>query len=140
MTLYSDAVLNAANNTIESTITAGGTIQPTLEIRGGTAPASCAATDSGTTLLASITLPMDWLTAASTGSSSKVGTWSAVAIDNGVPTFYRIKQGSTCHQQDPIVIAPAAIAATGGMSVSHSPLSTGGTFTVASYTQQMLGQ
>ena len=51
---YSETVRNDKLDAIETTI---GT-SPTLEIRSGAAPASCADADSGT-LLASLPLPWD---------------------------------------------------------------------------------
>jgi hypothetical protein len=64
------AVRNAMLDAIETTI---GT-SAVLKIRTGAAPASVATADSGT-VLASLTLPSDWLAAASSGSKAKSGTW-----------------------------------------------------------------
>lgn len=132
VTQYSTACRNAANNTIEATI---GTA-PILEIRTGSAPAACATADSGT-LLASITLPSDWLGASSSGAAAKAGTWTGTASVGGVPGHYRIKDstGTTCHMQDVIVVFPTAIPATGGMQVSHSPLVALQNFTVSTFNQ-----
>ncbi len=55
-------VRNAMADVIESTI---GT-SPRLKLYTGAAPASCAATETGT-LLANVTLPSDWLAAAANG-------------------------------------------------------------------------
>ena len=57
---YSVAVNNARLDAIESTT---GTA-PILRIFSGSQPANCATADSGT-LLCSITLPTDWMNAAS---------------------------------------------------------------------------
>ena len=72
---FSAAARNAALDAIETT---AGTA-PTLEIRTSTVPANAAAADAGSVLV-SITLPSDWLAAASSGSKSKSGTWSATAL------------------------------------------------------------
>lgn len=84
---YSDAVRHAILDAIESTIGASAV----LEIRTGAQPASCAAGDSGT-LLASLTLPSDWMNAASGGSKTKLGTWQDTSADNaGTAGHYRLK-------------------------------------------------
>lgn len=93
--VYSTAVLNAQADAAEATIGAA----PTLEIRAGTPPATIATADSGT-LLASMTLPSDWLAAASAGVKTLLGTWTDPSADaNGTATYYRIKQGATAHIQ-----------------------------------------
>lgn len=74
---------------------------PILEIRSGEKPANCAAADTGT-LLASMTLPSDWMSAASSGSKSKNGTWQDLTADaTGDAGHFRIKEstGTTCHLQ-----------------------------------------
>lgn len=73
---------------------------PILELRTGSQPANCAAADSGT-LLASITLPSDWLGAASGGSVALAGTWSGTGSAAGTAAHYRLKNsaGSVCHEQ-----------------------------------------
>ncbi len=89
------AVRNARLDVIETTIG----VSPTLEIRTGAAPANAAAADTGT-VLATITLPSDWLAAASAGVKGLSGTWQDLTADaSGTPGHYRIKQGATCHLQ-----------------------------------------
>jgi hypothetical protein len=68
---YSAAIRNAQLDAVESTI---GT-SPKLQIRSGAPPATTATADSGT-LLCEMTLPSDWMSAASGGSKAKLGTWS----------------------------------------------------------------
>lgn len=89
---------------IETTI---GTA-PLLQIFTGAAPANCAAADSGTKL-AEITLPSDWLAAASGGTKAKSGTWSVASIAAGTAAHFRIKDsgGTVCHVQ-------GTVTATGG--------------------------
>jgi hypothetical protein len=83
---FGTALRNARGNTIETTV---GT-SPILEIRTGAPPATPATADSGT-LLASMTLPSDWLGAASGGVKSLAGTWEdASANASGTPGHYRI--------------------------------------------------
>src|SRR5688500_7087221 len=93
----STTVRNARLDAIETTI---GT-SPILEIRTGAQPANCAAADSGT-LLASMTLPSDWMAAAASGAKALSGTWSDPSANNaGTAAHFRIKDsgGSTCHMQ-----------------------------------------
>lgn len=93
---YSTAVRNAQLDALETTI---GT-SPVLKIFDGTKPANCAAADAGTVLV-TMTLPSDWMDAASSGSKSKLGTWSGTVSDAGTAQYFRIYAtgGSTCHIQ-----------------------------------------
>ena len=94
---YSVAVNNARLDAVETTV---GTA-PTLNLYSGSAPANCAAADSGT-LLAAITLPSDWMVAASAAVKSGAGLpWSGTASygSAATPTHFRVKKGATCHIQ-----------------------------------------
>lgn len=74
---------------------------PILQIRTGAPPANCAAANTGT-LLASMTLPSDWLTAPDAGGVAKNGTWEDSSADaTGTAGHYRIfdSTGTTCHEQ-----------------------------------------
>lgn len=121
----SDAVRNAMADAYETAI---GTA-PTLEIRTGAPPANCAAADSGT-LLASMTLPSDWLSAGSSGSKSKLGTWEDLTANAaGTAGHYRIKQGATCHEQ-------GTVTATGGggdMTVDNTSIAVNQKVTVTTF-------
>lgn len=79
---------------------------PKLQIRTGAPPANCAAARTGT-LLVQMTLPSDWLAAASSGSKAKSGTWSATASADGTAGNYSIldSAGTTCHEQGTITQA-----------------------------------
>ncbi len=91
----SETVRNARANQIESTIGAS----PTLEIRTGAPPADCAAAATGT-LLVSIALPADWLSAAAAGVVSLAGDWPETnAVAAGTAAHFRVNQGATCHMQ-----------------------------------------
>ncbi len=125
---HSVAVRNAQLDAIETTI---GT-SAILEIRSGAPPADCATADSGT-LLASMTLPSDWLAAAASGSKSKSGTWSdASANAAGTAGHFRIKDstGTTCHQQ-------GTVTATGGggdMTLDNTSIAVAQPVTITGYT------
>ncbi len=96
MTLQlSDQVRNSRLDAIETAI---GTA-PTLEIRTGSQPANCAAADSGS-VLATLTLPSDWMAAASGGSKAMSGVWTDASADaSGTAGHFRIKAGATTHAQ-----------------------------------------
>lgn len=94
---FSVGARNAALDAIETHI---GTA-PTLEVRTGAPPANTAASDTGT-LLATLTLPSDWMAGASGGSKALAGTWQVNAGSSGSPGHFRIKQAGspfTCHMQ-----------------------------------------
>ncbi len=97
-------VRNAMADQYESTIGPS----PTLEMRSGAPPATCATADSGT-LLVSMTLPSDWMGAAASGVKSLLGTWQANASAAGVLGHYRIKAGATCHEQGTVAASAADI-------------------------------
>lgn len=94
---YGVTLRNAQLDQVETVI---GTA-PILEIRSGAPPATCATADSGT-VLATLTLPSDWLGAASAGVKSKSGTWQDTSADaTGTAGHFRIKDsgGTVCHMQ-----------------------------------------
>lgn len=120
------ALRNARLDVIESTI---GT-SPSLEIRTGAAPASCAAADSGT-VVSTVVMPADWAAAASGGSKALSGTWQDAAADaTGTAAHFRIKQGATCHMQGTVTITAGG----GDLQVDNTSFATGQTFTVTAFT------
>ena len=124
---FSVAVRNAMLDAIETTI---GT-SAVLKIRTGAPPASVATADSGT-VLATLTLPSDWMAAASSGSKAKSGTWEDASADAaGTAAHYRIyaSDGTTAHLQ-------GTVTATGGggdLTVDNVVFAAGQSFTVTSY-------
>lgn len=125
---YSVAVRNARLDVVESTIG----VSAVLKIRTGAAPANCATADSGT-VLATVTLPSDWMAAASAGSKAKSGTWQDTSADaTGTAAHFRLyaSDGATCHGQ-------GTVTATGGggdMTVDNTSFAAGQNFTVTSFT------
>lgn len=82
---------------IESTIGTGAR----LKIFTGAQPATCASADSGT-LLADLTLPSDWMNAASGGTKTLLGTWQDTSADGaGTAAHFRIYESTatTCSLQ-----------------------------------------
>ena len=128
MTLqYSVAVRNARLDVVETTI---GT-SAVLLIKTGAAPATCAAANSGT-VLATCTLPSDWMANASAGTKSLSGTWQDTSADaTGTAAHFCIfSSGGTCHAQ-------GTVTATGGggdMTVDNTSFATGQAFSVTSFT------
>jgi hypothetical protein len=125
---FSTAIRNGWLDLIESTI---GT-SAILEVRTGAPPATCATAASGT-LLASMTLPSDWMAAAASGSVSKLGTWSDTAIDaTGTPGHFRIynSAGTICGMQGTATVEGGG----GDMEVDVVPLVTDGLATVTVFT------
>lgn len=125
---YSTTVRNAKLDAVE---TAVGT-SPILQIRTGAAPANCAAAATGT-VLATMTLPSDWMAAASSGTKAKSGTWQDTSADNtGTAAHFRIWDSTltTCHLQ-------GTVTATGGggdMTVDSTSFTTGQQVTITSFT------
>lgn len=84
---YSVAVRNAMLDVIESTTGVTGAAR--LVFYSGSPPANCAAAATGTQI-AKMTLPTDWMNAASNGTKTLLGTWSVVASNSGTAGYYRI--------------------------------------------------
>ena len=77
---------------------------PIMTIRTGAAPANTAAANTGT-VLATLTLPSDWMAAASAGSKVLAGVWSDLTADaTGTAAHFRIHNaaGTVCHWQGAI--------------------------------------
>jgi hypothetical protein len=122
------SVVNSMLDAIETAIGPS----PILTIRSGAAPSDCAAANSGT-VLATITLPADWMAAASGGSKSKSGTWGTPTADaTGTAAHYRIHEqtATTCMQQ-------GTVTATGGggdLTLSSTSINAGQAVDIASFT------
>lgn len=125
---YSAAVQNAALDAKETAIG----VSAVMKIRTGAQPATVATADSGT-VLATLSLPSDWMAAASSFSKTKSGTWQDSSADNtGNAGHFRIyaSDGTTAHMQ-------GSVTATGGggdMTVDNTSFASGQSFTVTSFT------
>lgn len=122
------AVRNARLDAIETQI---GT-DAVLKIRTGAQPATCAAADSGT-VLATLTLPTDYMAAASAGAKAKSGTWSDSSADNtGTAAHFRIYDsgGTVCGLQGSVTITSGG----GDMEVDNTSFATGQSFTITAFT------
>ena len=121
------SVRNARLDAIESTI---GTAA-VLKIRTGAAPADVATADSGT-VLATLSLPSDWMAAASGGTKAKSGTWQDASADaTGTAAHFRIyaSDGTTAHLQ-------GTVTATGGggdLTLDNTSIASGQSVTITSF-------
>ena len=124
---YSVAVRNAQIDALETTIG----VSAVLKIRSGAPPATVATADSGT-VLATMTLPSDWLAAASSGSKAKSGTWQDTSADaSGTAGHFRIyaSDGTTAHMQ-------GTVTATGGggdLTLDNTSIASGQSITINSF-------
>lgn len=103
---------------------------PKLRIFSGTAPANCAAADSGT-LLAELTLPSDFMAAASGTTKVLAGSWTGTASSGSgaTPTHFRLwNSGATvCHVQG------TAGVGSGDLSLNGT-ITSGQTVTISTFT------
>lgn len=122
------------NSMLDSLESAVGT-SAVLKIRTGSAPANVATADSGT-VVATLTLPSDWLAAASGGSKAQSGTWSDSSADaTGTAGHFRIyaSDGTTAHLQ-------GTVTATGGggdITVDNVSFASGQAFSITGFTISM---
>lgn len=122
------ALRNARLDVIESTI---GT-SAVMKIRTGAQPANVATADSGT-VLATLTLPSDWMGGAAAGAKALAGVWSDTAADAaGTAGHFRIyaSDGTTAHIQ-------GSVTATGGggdITLDNAVLAVAQLITITAFT------
>lgn len=122
------AVRNARLDAVETNIGASAV----LRIRSGAPPANCGTADSGT-LLAEMSLPSDWMAAASSGSKAISGTWQDLSANAaGTAGHFRIYDsgGTICGIQ-------GTITATGGggdMTLDNTSIASAQQVTITSFT------
>ena len=125
---FSTAVRNARLDAVE-TATGATAI---LRIRSGAVPATCATADSGT-VLATLTLPADWMAAASGGTKALLGTWQDASADAaGTAAHFRIydSAGTTCHIQGTVT----ATAGGGDLQLDNTSIALAQQVTVTAFT------
>lgn len=125
---FSAAVRNARLDAIETAISTSAV----LKIRTGAAPSNVATADSGT-VLATVTLPSDWMAAASGGSKAKSGTWQDSSADaTGTAAHFRVyaSDGTTAHIQGTVTLTGGG----GDMTVDNTSFASGQNFTVTGFT------
>lgn len=125
---YSVTVRNAKLDAVETAIGASAV----LKIRSGAAPANCAAADTGD-VLATLSLPSDWMAAASGGTKAMSGTWEDTSADAaGTAAHFRLyaSDGTTCHMQGTVT----ATGLGGDMEVDNTSFATGQAFSITAFT------
>lgn len=122
---YSTDTVNTKLDAVETAIGASAI----LRLLSGSMPANCAAAQTGT-LLASISLPSNWMNNAASRSKAKAGSWTTSGITNGTVGYFRILEstGTTCHIQ--------GTAGTSGtdMILSSASIATGQAVSVVTFT------
>lgn len=128
MTLQYSA--NTRNAKLDAVETNAGTT-PILTLRTGAAPADCATANSGT-VVANMTLPSDWMAAASAGTKAKSGTWQDTSADaSGTIAHFRIHNsgGTECCLQ-------GTVSNTGGggdMTLDNTVVNSGQSITISTF-------
>lgn len=122
---YSVTVNNARLDAVETAISTSAV----MKIFTGSVPANCAAADPAGALV-SITLPSDWMAAASGGTKAKSGTWSATASGTGTAASFRIYESTatTCHIQGTVGLG------SGDLSLDNTSIASGQTVTISTFT------
>ncbi len=126
----SDTVANAMLDAFETTIGTSAVLK-IYDLTAG-APANCAAAITGT-VLATLSLPSDWMAGASSRSKAKSGTWQDASADAaGTADFFRLfaSDGTTCHAQ-------GTVTATGGggnLTLDNTSIASGQSVTITSFT------
>jgi len=123
---FSAAVRNAMLDAIETAIGASAV----LKIRSGAAPATVATADSGPAL-ATLSLPSDWMAAASGGTKALAGSWTDASADaTGTAAHFRIyaTDGTTAHFQGTVGVSAT------DMIVDSVSFTAGQAFTINSFT------
>jgi hypothetical protein len=125
---FSTTLRNAQLDAIETVVG----VTPILTIRVGSPPADCQAANAAGQTLATLTLPSDWMAAASGGTKAKSGVWQDTSADNtGIAGHWRIHDSAAtiCHLQ-------GTVTATGGggdMTVDNVSFAAGQSFTVNTF-------
>ena len=125
---FSTTVRNARLDAVETAVSTSAI----LKIRTGSQPSSCSEADSGT-VLATLTLPSDWMAAASGGSKAMSGTWEDTSADaTGTAGHFRIyaSDGTTCHLQGSISMAGGG----GDMILDNTSIASGQAVSITTFT------
>lgn len=125
---YSVGIRNAKLDAVETY----GNTAPTLCLFSGSAPATCATANSGT-VVATLTLPSDWMAAASSGTKAKSGTWQDTSADASATVgHFRLfrSNDSECFMQ-------GTCSNTGGggdMTLDNTVVNSGQSITISTFT------
>lgn len=129
MTLqYATSVRNSQLDAFE-TDTGGTAIMKIYQLTAA-APANCGAAITGT-VLATLTLPADWMSAANAGTKALSGTWSDTSADAaGTASWFRIfkNDGTTCQAQGTVDQG------SGDISLDNKVIAAAQTVTISTFT------
>lgn len=127
---FSTGVRNAILDAIESTT---GT-SAVLKIFTGSAPATCATADTGTTL-ATLSLPSDWMNAASGGTKTLLGTWQDLSADGtGTAGYFRIYPSSPTTTNATMQGTVTATGGGGDMTLDNTSIAATQPFSITTFT------
>lgn len=127
---FSDGVRNAILDAIETAVGATAVLK-IYDLTAG-APANTSAAITAT-VLATLTLPADWMAASSGGVKAKSGTWQDTSADaTGTADFFRLfaSDGTTCHAQGTVTVTGGG----GDMTVDNASIVTAQTVTITGFT------
>jgi hypothetical protein len=123
--------VNARNATLAAIETEVGE-NPILTISTGSPPADCGTANTGT-VVATMILPTDWLSAPLLGSVTLSGTWQDLSADaSGTAGYFRLhnSDGTVCHMQGSI----SATGAGGDMQLDNTNIATGQQINITAFT------
>ena len=123
------AVRNGRADSVETVIGATAVLK-IYDLTAG-APANCAASITGT-VLATMTLPSDWMAAAASGAKAKSGTWQDASADAaGTADFFRLfaSDGTTCHLQGTVT----ATGSGGDLTLDNTSIASAQVVTITSF-------
>lgn len=123
--------VNTRNARLDAIETYAGT-SVLLSLWTGAVPANCSVANSGSQL-SLLTLPSDWLAAASGGAKAKSGTWTNTSAGaTGTAGYFRIHNsaGTECIMQGTVTVSGGG----GDMIIDNTSIATGQTVTVTSFT------
>lgn len=128
---YSTGLRNAKLDALE---TRTGTT-PTLVIYSGAAPANTSEANSGTALV-TMTLPSDYMAAASGGTKAKSGTWEDSSADaTGTAGHFRLYANSTTNSGECVMQGNCGATSSGAdMELDNTSISSGQQVTISTFT------
>lgn len=121
------AVRNARLDSIETAIG----VSAVLKLRTGAPPALITDADTGT-VVATLTLPSDWMAAAAAGAKAKAGTWQDASADAaGTVAHFRVyaSDGVTQHIQGTVTITAGG----GDLTLDNDVVAAGQSITITSF-------
>jgi len=127
---FSVGVRNAILDAIEAAVGATAVLK-IYDLTAG-APTDTSAAITATTLV-TMTLPSDWMVAASRGSKAKSGTWQDTSADaTGTADFFRLfaSDGTTCHAQGTVTVTGGG----GDMTVDNASIVAAQSVTITGFT------